>query len=156
MFRNLTLFLALLACLVAQFAVGQDRSFSIQIKVDQTQVKNKEPLGVVATIRNTGTAEEELRTWACGFPSEWISDNTDVYLHQVNCVQDTMKQVKLKPGETYKSKVPVYVQLPSDQMSQKPITFRLGFGNAFHYGDKKPDQRGRAIWSNAVTVSVTR
>lgn len=120
------------------------------------QIKNKEPFGVIATIRNTGTAEEELQTWACGFPSEWISDNTDVYLQQVNCVQDTMRKIKLKPGETYKSKVPVYVQLPSDQMSQRPITFRLGFGNAFHYGDKKPDQRDRAIWSNAVTVAVIR
>lgn len=155
MLRTPSLFAVLLLCFASQFVGGQDQSLSIQIKVNQTQVKNKEPLWVVVTIRNSGATEEELQTWACGFPSEWISDNTEVNLHQVNCVQDTMRKIKLKPGESYKRKVPVEVQLPTSQMSQEPITFRLGFGNAFHYGDKQPDQRGRAIWSNAVTVSVS-
>jgi hypothetical protein len=67
-----------------------------------------------------------------------------------------MRKIKLEPGEIFRSKVPVYVQLPSDHMNPKPVTFRLGFGNAFHYGDKKPDQRGPAIWSNAITVTITR
>lgn len=156
MFRNLSLFLVLLACVAAQSAMGQDRSLTAQIRVDQAQIKENEPFAVATSIRNTGATEKVLQIWACAFPSEWLSDNERVHLHQVNCTQDSKTEIKLKPGEAFKRSLPVFVQLPSDRTGPEPLTFRLGFGNSFHFGDQKPVRRDRAIWSNAVTVTVLR
>lgn len=155
MLRNLSLLFMLLTCFSSQFVGERDRSLIVQIKVNQTQVTNKEQFAVAATIRNTGATQEVLQIWACSFPSEWVSDNKDVYVHQVNCVQDSMTKIKLGPGETWKRSLPVYIQLPSNQTGPKPLTFRLGFGNSFHFGSQRADQQAQAIWSNAVTVTVS-
>lgn len=158
---------ALLFCFAESVACGhigsQSRDFArgdvqpsplkVEIKQAQTAVKNNEDFSVVASIRNVSSEEQELMVSYCVHCMNWIADSPLVHLNSTDaCLKTPSSRFTVKPGEVYKMSVLARVVLATDKSQTESITFRLGFTPSIY----KTGQMMPTIWSNAVTVSVTR
>lgn len=139
-----------------QLVSGQARSLTVQINAAETTVKNNERFSVSTTIRNSGTKEEKVLVWACTFPSEWVVDNPSIYVHQPNCLQNPRTWIRLKRGDVYRRVVSLYAHLPALSVYSKEVTFRMGFGNRLLSENQKHNSKAHVIWSNPITLIVTR
>ena len=135
---------------------GQNRSLNVQIKTARTTVKNNEEISVSTSIRNLGTTETRILVWACAFPSEWLVDNPSIYIDEPNCLIESRAWVGLKPGESYRKAVKVYVRLSALYANRQEVTFRMGFGNRLLSGNGNRGSKVDAVWSNPVTLTVTK
>jgi D-lyxose ketol-isomerase len=77
----------------------------------------------------------------CSYPAQWTSDNAAVQVDGVACLQNARGEIKLKPGESYTRSLLVHVQLAFDQIRQKEVTFRLGYGVHAYFGAENVCQR---------------
>ena len=143
----------LLLCFAASAADGQAQTLRAEIQLAQTVVKNDEDILITTTIRNTGAAEETLVVWTCSYPAQWRSDNPDVRVNQVACMQNVPGKVKLRPGETFTRPVHVHVAPKAPELPRS-VPFRLGYGTDAYFGTIEPAPKVPVIWSNAVTVHI--
>jgi hypothetical protein len=141
----------LLFCVGGLAVYGQSPPLKVEIKTAQTAVKNNEEFTLSATILNTGKDEQMFEVWSCGY-LEWTVDNPSLQVVGEDCLRNIPYKVKLKPGESGHWEVPVRVELPGGSGQHESVTFRLGFQTAT-YGTEPEIP---PIWSNALTVSVTR
>jgi hypothetical protein len=146
------LFATLLFCFGGLAAYGQSPPLLVEIKPAQTVVHSNEEFLVSTALRNTSSEVQVLGVMSCSYPSQWAADNTSVYVSQVSCLRNVLFRISLKPGEAYERTLSVHVELASGKGQLESVTFRLGFQ------DENPPTVPRVprIWSNAVTVSVTR
>lgn len=152
----LSLFAIFLFFFTGRLLCGQEPFLSVEIKPSQTVARNHEKILVEVAIRNNGATRQTLSVYTCSFPNQWQVDNAAVDVDRANCLQNLRTEIKLKPGEVYRRSLFVHVQLASDQIEQRKESFRLGFGNSPNFGYLKPGPNYPAIWSNAVTVTVTK
>jgi hypothetical protein len=129
-------------------ADGQGSPIKIEIKPAQTAVKNNEDFSVDITIRNTSSVEQLLEVMSCSYSMQWTLDNPSVRLVREACEKNIPIKISLKPGQAFERAVLARVVLASGNGQSESVTFRLGFIGA---ASKPPP-----IWSNHVTVSVTR
>jgi hypothetical protein len=143
---------ALLLCFAGLTAFPQDSPTQLEIKLAQTAVTNNEEFSVSTAIRNTGSEEQVLEIWACGYPNRWKADNLSVHVVNEGCLKNTPFKVQLKPGRAYERKMQIRVELAPGSSQHESVTFRLGIEG----GDYGTAWKVSPIWSNAVTVNVTR
>lgn len=135
-------------------ANGQDLPLKAEIKLAQTTVTNNEEFSVATVLRNVSKKEQSLVAWTCSYRAQWTSDNPSIQNPGIQCAQNLRFKIQLKPGGTYERELRVIIKLAAGMERDNSVTFRLGFEDATGYyvpGSKIP-----LIWSNAVTVSVTR
>lgn len=97
---------------------------------------------------NSGSNVWTLGVPACGYSYRWTADHPSVHVIGEACMKNTFATIYLKPGEVFQREVPVLVDLAPGKGEPESVTFRLGF---IESTPKIPP-----IWSNAVTVSVTK
>ena len=163
--KNKVLFSALLLCFAAFPACGHRGSqrpdysrddvkvspLEAKIKLVQTAVKNDGTFSVSATLLNSGSNVWELAV-GCGFLDQWTSDSPFVNVIGEACARTIPVGIRLKSGETYEREVPVRLVLTAGGDQPQSVSFRLRFNDpTFSSNPKSPP-----IWSNAVTVNVTR
>jgi hypothetical protein len=152
--RN-ALITALLFCIGGLAVNGQSPQIQVEIKLPKTTVKNHEGFIVLTALRNISNVEKQVRVWSCSYPNQWGADNPYIYVpYDSDCMKNAFGLVKLKPGESYKRNLPVRVVLASGDSTPKSVTFRLGYVNERQWA--LSTNGSPPIWSNAVTVSVTR
>ena len=139
-------------CIAGLSAFGQVSPIEVEVKVVQAAVKENETFSVSTAIYNTGSVGEVLKVWTCSYPMQWKSNSPIVNVNEVPCLQNVPFKIRLKPGEAYERAVTARVELSAGKSLTQSVTFRLGFQPATYGTEPEP----RRIWSNAVTVSVTR
>jgi hypothetical protein len=149
---------AMLLSLASLPAQGQSPPIAVEIKPAQTAANEGEFLSISTELRNTGTETETTRQQACGYNDLWTSDNTSIHLVPSACTKPGFMGMKLKPGEVYQADVQVYAKLAPGVGESEWVTFRLGFKSEFKSQDDPAQSQpvARTLWSNAVTVRVTR
>ncbi len=152
MFKRKVLFGTLLFCFGGLAAFGQDSPIKVTISSALTQVRNNEIVSVCTTLRNISSEEQVLEALSCGYSNQWIADNPSVLLLGDPCKKVGLMQIRLKPNETHERHLSIRVTLPASGSHPQSVTFRLGFQNERSRTEMKPPR----IWSNAVTVNVTR
>jgi hypothetical protein len=150
--KHKVLFVVFLFCIGGLAAHSQSSPIVVEIKPTQTVVKDNETFSVSTTLRNRSSEVQVLGVMSCSYPAQWAVDNLSVYMSQVSCLRNVLSRIILKPGEAYERTLSVHVELASGKGQLESVTFRLGFQ------DENPLTVPKAprIWSNAVTVSVTR
>ena len=84
----------------------------VEIKPSLTAAKSNEDFSVVASIRNTSTAEQWLQVLFCCYSTQWIADNPLVHVDCAElCMKNAPRKVRLKPGEACEKTVLVRVTL---------------------------------------------
>jgi len=147
------LFATLLLCFGGLALNGQSPQIRVEIKPTKTVVKNHEGFLVSTALRNTGNLEQLVSVWSCSYSTQWLTDNPSVQLTGGgDCFKNGLGIVRIKPGEAYERKVPVSVTLGSRSGQHESVTFRMGFQDENPRTIPKPPR----IWSNAVTVNITR
>jgi hypothetical protein len=156
-------------------APAQSHPFKAEVNLTQDVVTRGRMFSVVTAIRNATEEEQIFYTWACSYASGWTTDNPKVQVNPPNCLANTPQIIRLKPGKAFVRPVMVYVDLPSSD-KQRTVTFRLGYGtkapplkSRIRPGMPIPDYGSRKylgswlpwpyippIWSNPVTITVTR
>ena len=149
MLKTHALLSAMLFGLVGLAAYGQSTPWKAEIKLSQTSVKNNDSFLVSAAIRNTGGEEHVLGVYTCSYANQWRADNSVVLVPGDSCMRNVPRKIRLGSGGSYEKKVLVQVALPTGKTPNESITFRLGFLDALM-------SNGPRIWSNAVTISVTK
>jgi hypothetical protein len=149
--RNV-LFNALLLCLGGLTVCGQSSSIKVEVEPAQTTVQNNETFTVNTFIRNTGSDEEVLAIWSCSYPQQWQADSPFLHVDGVGCMKNDIFHIRIQPGEAYERPLSIRVELAAGKRQIESVTFRLGFQ------DENPGTIPKTprIWSNAVTVNVTR
>ncbi len=93
--------------------------------------------------------------WTCPVAAQWVPDNPVVRVNQVTpCQQPAVGVIRIRSGEKYMETITLSIRLPSNRAIPNSVTFRLGFSEPTGFSDvahKKP-----SIWSNAVTIPVTK
>ena len=160
MFKHVVFTSALLIGLAGAGAYGQTSPLRAEIKLSRTSVKNNELLSVSTIIRNTSREDQSFVAWACGYGRQWTSDSLSAQVnHGEPCLANALVKVKLKPGNSYQKKIQVSVTLPAAGAPQEAVTFRLGFASERDQPAPAPASGAATtprLWSNAVTVTVTR
>ncbi len=138
---------------------GQALPLKAESRLTQTSVKNNELFSVSTAIRNTSGKEQPLVAWDCSYSRQWITDSLSVRSEGEPCLQNVLSKVKLRPGASYKKNVQALVTLPAGSAPTEVITFRLGFES--EKDPMAPPSASHAaanprLWSNAVTVTVTK
>jgi len=131
----------------------QDSPLKAEIRPTQISVKNDEDFSVITSIHNTSSEGQSIWVLYCGYSIQWTADNPSVHLDSTDaCAKNSPWKVSLKPGEAYEKTVLVRVALSPGNGQSKAVTFRLGFEDMAY----TTVQNAPRIWSNAVTVNVTR
>ncbi len=152
--RNV-LAISLLFCSARWIVYGQDSSFQAVIKVTRTVVRDNETFFLVTAIRNASGVEQSLDVWDCSYPTQWTSDNPLVHINGVDCLQNSLAKIKLKPGSAYERVVPVHIEHQAHHSGRKSVTFRLRYGTAAYFGTRESLPGVKSNWSNSVTIVVT-
>ena len=108
---------------------------------------------MATAIRNTGTTEQTLVVMMC---PEWMSDSTVIHVDPRACLKNIPRKVPLKPGEEFSSVVHIHAELPAGQSKPDKVTFRLGYHVPPFFGAIEVAPKIQPLWSNAVSVVVTR
>jgi hypothetical protein len=146
------LFSTLLFCFGGVAAYSQSSPIVVEIKSAQTTIQNSETFTVNTSIRNIGSDEEWLSIWSCSYPQQWQADNPFVHVDGVGCKKNDIRKIRIKSGGVYERPLSIRVEFAKDSSQTESVTFRLGFQpEVYGTAPKNPP-----IWSNAVTVSVTR
>ncbi len=133
--------------------VALPSTLKVEIKPAKTVVKSNEDFSVVTLIRNDSGNDQSIWVLYCAYSTQWRTDNPSVHLDSIDvCAKNVPWKVNLKPGKAYEKEVLVRVTLPSGNDQPESTTFRLGFEDMANTGT----QNTRRVWSNAVTVTVTR
>ena len=151
---------------------GQATPLKAEIKLIRTSVKNNELFWVATSIRNTTSEERLIVVLACGYCYQWEADNPSIDVRTESCLNNGLGRVKLKPGGAYEKKIKAFVTLPAGAAATAPVPFRLGFVSEMDPFAPRPrdtqagtgsrkftlleDRRPAPLWSNPVTVHVTR
>ena len=146
----------LLFCLTGWAAYGQGPSWKVEIKPEQTAVKSKQDFSVATAVRNIAKGEQSLYVLDCLYPGHWSTDNPAVNLIVINCAQNSLATFRLKPGEAHESALPVFIELAAGSARHESVTFRLRYAFANSLGTSAPGTVPPPIWSNPVTVEVSR
>jgi hypothetical protein len=132
-----------------------EKSLRAEIRLTQTEVRNKETFTVSTAIYNTSETEQTVAIRTCEFPNQWRADNAAVLVNLVDdCDWNKFSRIRLKPGESFQRLLSVHIELPSDPIDRIEMSFRLGFRNADPSRSVKPDVKSPTLWSNTVTMSV--
>jgi hypothetical protein len=157
------LFLGLSACGQSQktksapkSGTEQDQSWEVKIEPSKATVKNDETFLVNATIGNTGKQEQMLVFTACGYPSQWKTDNKVAHITAPNCLMNPLARLNIKVGQVYRMTVPVYVDIQSRTIRQDTVTFRMGYANSVLANGETNGSNSQPFWSNSITVTVTK
>ncbi|MDR3771940.1 MAG: hypothetical protein P4L26_01260 [Terracidiphilus sp.] len=159
MFKQCVLVSALLIGLTGLASYGQSPRLKAEIKLSRTSVKNNEEFSVSTIIRNTSNKEQSLVVRACGYGFQWTSDNPFLKSAGEDCLNNALVKVRLKAGDSYEKRVQVLATLPAGGAPKESIAFRLGFESERDQTAPPPASNTAAaprLWSNAVTVIVTR
>jgi hypothetical protein len=151
-------FIAFLFLLSGLTAYSQTSPVTVEVKPLQTEIREGEELSVSTVLRNTGTEAQTMRRDACGYGDLWFSDNKSIQIAPSACLKPGFMGVTLEPDEAFRADVQVYAKLAPSVGEGEWITFRLGFKSEFR-SEKDPPQpnlKPQTLWSNAVTVKVTR
>ena len=131
-----------------------EKSLRAEIRLMQTEVRNKETFTVSTAIYNTSETEQTVNIRTCEFPNQWRADNVAVQVNQVkDCDWNKFSRIRLKPGRSFQRLISVHIELPRDPSDRIEMSFRLGFRNA-ESRSVQPDVKSPTLWSNAVTTSV--
>ncbi len=143
----------MLFCFGGLAVYGQSSDLKVEIQPAQTVVKNNEDFSVSTVIRNTGKNEQKLAVLLCCYSMLWTTDNPFVHTDCIEgCARNSAIRIQLKPGQIYEKTVRVRVEIGAGRDRNEPVTFRLGLNAATYRSEPKIP----TIWSNAVTVNVTR
>jgi hypothetical protein len=149
-------FLSLISLLLVtgSLAHAQNHRFNANARLTQAAVKNGTDFPVVTTVRNISGKRQTFEVLSCAFPVGWITGNPRVHIDGGGCLQSARGIIKLQSGKAYTQTFEVYVDLdlPANR-NQQEATFRLGYpASGPHLNSKSP----QTIWSNPVTITVTR
>jgi hypothetical protein len=150
------LFTVLLFCCAGQIPAGQEQSLKAEIKLTRTVVKNDETFFVATVVRNTGSTVQSLIVWDCSYPDQWTTDNPAARINDVACQQNTRGEIQLKPGASYIRSVSLHIHVAFGQVTQDKVAFRMGYGKMPYFRAQDVVPKVPLLWSNAVTVAVTR
>lgn len=152
------LFVAFLFFFSGLAAHSQDSPIAVEVKPAQATVKEGEDFSVSTVLRNTGTETQIMWHEACGYGDLWISDNGLIRIAPSSCSKPGFSRVTLKAGEDFRADIQIFARLPESSGEGEWVTFRLGFKSEFGSEDDPTHPRPptRTLWSNAVTVKVTR
>lgn len=142
----------LLFCISGSALYSQASALKIEIRATKTEVKSGEGFSVSTIIRNTGSQDVVFGVLLCGYCYQWRADVPSVSVGADVCTNNALSRIRLKPGESYERPVVVFVSLNANTAESMPITFRLGFQSS----DYPNIPQLPRIWSDAVTVKVTR
>jgi len=159
MLRRSVLTTVLLICSAGSGSYGQSSPLRAEIELTRISVKNNEVFSVSTTIRNVSGEEQSLTTLDCGYSYQWTADNPLLRSGAESCLQNALSTIRLGPGGSYKRKVRVSALLRAGSDPKQAVTFRLGFVNDDGPMTQRPGVRAATaprLWSNAVTVTVTR
>lgn len=137
----------------ASTVYSQVSPLRVTITVPTTTFRSSEEVYVATAIRNTGTTERMLVMMMC---PEWMSDSTVIHVDARACLKNIPQKVPLKPGEEFNSVVHIHAELPADQSKPDKVTFRLGYHVPTFFGASEVAPKVQPLWSNAVSVVVTR
>jgi hypothetical protein len=147
-------FLGLLLFICGASAVySQVSPLRVKITVPTMTFRNSERVYVATAILNTGTTEQMLVVMSC---PEWTSDSTVIRVDAPSCLKNVPRKVPLKPGEEFRSVVHIYAERADDQSNSDKVTFRLGYHMPAFFRSSEVDPKIQPLWSNAVSVIVTR
>jgi hypothetical protein len=158
MIKRCSLTAALLIFVAGPGSFGQAPPLKAEIRLPRNSVKNGALFAVFTAIRNTSREEQSLEASACGYGSQWTTDNPVVRSEGEPCLASGLARVKLKPGESYEKKILVSVTLPVGSGPKETVTFRLGFESERDQ-TAPPASTGPPaprLWSNPVTINATR
>ena len=145
----------LVICCVTPLATAQQQNLKAEISWTGVTVKHADSFSLNAVLRNTGSTERSLTIWTCPVSAQWVPDSPVVRVNQdTPCQQPAASLIRIKSGEKYTEAIPISFHLPANQAIPNSVTFRLGFSELTRLSDvghKEP-----SIWSNGVTIPVTR
>jgi hypothetical protein len=139
-------------------AYSQSPLIAVEISPAQTAVNEGGDFLLSTVLRNTGNEALIMRHEACGYSDLWTVDNASIQVVPSSCDKPGFMGMSLKPGEDYKREVRIRAKLAPGVGESEWVTFRLGFKSEFK-SDKDPAQPNpvtKTLWSNVVTVRVTR
>jgi hypothetical protein len=136
---------------MASMANGQRSSLKIEIKTEQTVVRNLEDFNVSTKVRNVGRESQDLFIWSCSYSKHWRADSPTVHVKPVSCRKNALMKTQIKPGDVYERTLSIEIVLPAAGLSEQPITFRLGFEPLT---EAEVGQLLAPLWSNPIAVKV--
>jgi hypothetical protein len=152
--RNLVALLLL--CCASRLVAAQQEPLKAEVSWPGGTVKIAENFSLTVVLKSTGSSERSLTIWTCPVSEQWLPDNPVVQLIQVTpCQQPALGVIRIRPGDKYKETVTLSIRLPSDGTISNNVTFRLGFSERTRISDIEVPKTP-SLWSNAVTISVTR
>jgi len=118
----------------------------IALKLAKPEIFVGEPVMVTFQVTNSTASELSLiHPGYAGFYGQWVIDNSRLQLEPpgggVEITSEEGRVVTLKPGESYRDKVEIYIVHAKGEKT--PQTFRMGL---------KATTDAAPIWSNPVTV----
>jgi hypothetical protein len=152
MYKHKGIVSALLVSFAGLIAFGQESPLKVEIKLAHATANNYEPFSVATAIRNTGTEDQTVDVWSCSYPTQWTGDIPSVRVNLVGCKKNDLQHLKLKPGEACERPLSIRIELPAGNGKPEAVTFRMGFKTA----TLEIGKENIPVWSNAVTVSVTK
>ena len=136
-------------------AFASDPLFRLEARVTPAIIADGRVFTANVTIRNTSQDEQSLQTTQCTYGDwNWKSDQAPLrveYHPGAACEKNRVVYVRLKPGDAFNEALPILPTLPA---ATKSLTFRLGFDPRLGSGTSV--QTLPSVWSNSVTVSVTK
>jgi len=136
----------------ASAVYSQVSPLKVKISVPTTTFRNSERVYVATAILNTGITEQMLVVMTC---PKWTSDSIVIRVDAPGCMKNIPRKIPLKPGEEFRSVVHTHVELPDGQSNPDKVTFRLGYHMPAFFGTEGTP-KVQPLWSNAVSISVTR
>jgi hypothetical protein len=145
----------LLLCCATPLATAQQEPLKAEISWTGETVRNADSFSLTAALQNTSSSERSLTIWTCPVSAQWVPDNPVVRVNQATpCQQPVVSVIRIRSGEKHMETITLSIRLPSNRAIPNSVTFRLGFSELTRLSDvahKKP-----SVWSNAVTISVTK
>ena len=153
--HSLNLSILLLLCCATRLAVAEQEPFKAQISWNGGTVRNADSFSLTAVLQNTSSSERSLTIWTCPVSAQWVPDNPVVRVNQATpCQQPAMGVIRIRSGEEYRETLTLSIRLPPNRAIPNSVTFRLGFSEHARLTDVVPKMP--SVWSNAVTISVTK
>ena len=131
------------------------------LKVDAVILKDVEgvdPLfgktffSVMAKVQNISKENITLSAWSCSYAEDWVTDNKSIFPRQLNCKNNVLYAIALKPGET--REFTLAMSRPSNVLL-KDIRFKLGYKAKRPIGEfKRTPIAGEPFWSDDVILHI--
>ncbi len=152
--KKFLLLTTLILFFMGSLGYGQDSGLRVEIKPEQTTVKNDEEISVMTKIINTSHTDQHLQIWGCSYYDNWSVDSPFIKLQDWPCEKNPINDVVLKPKEKYENKLSLKITVPAEEVLVKQINFRLGFKPWWELTKGNIIPNSSVVWSNPITIKI--